>query len=64
MSWLEKRVHVDMTPKDLRMIADKMEKQFQEAQYGDDTAVYEWKIDNTTSVVFHWDQERINKMKP
>jgi hypothetical protein len=54
-----KRIHVDMTPKDLREIADIMESKQKTTLPGESTSVYEWYIDKATKIIFHFDQERM-----
>jgi hypothetical protein len=58
---IETIIHLYMTPKDLRQIADEMEYAYENRLVGDSAKVKEWYVDNKTKVVFTIDQERIKK---
>lgn len=50
-----------ITPKDLREIADKMDKIANTAMVGDSLIAKEWILDGTTRIKFTLDQERATK---
>lgn len=58
--WEERKIHLTFSPKELRALADKMEKRFPQLGLGDNTCVEARQIKPGLMVLIHLDQTAFN----